>query len=438
MFFIEGIKIFLKYLNVPYSQKFYLDTEKVRSTDKTNRIPNIQQQTDKQTKKNRKRRDKIQQFTYNRGMEVSNNKNDSMKPSKRIVLNVGGEIYETYSETLTRYPDTLLGNNLKRMNFFCQQQQEYFFNRSRVCFGAILYFYQSNGLLACPLDISLEDFEEECQFFQLPPTSIKNMKIKRGVIINEEDENENEAVFTNSSLQNTMWKILEKPESSKMSSFYAIINLFVLFLSILVACMETIEDLEMVRWDHFNLALNIWFLSELILRSIFCPNKKIFFKEMMTWVDILAVIPYFMLIAITDKTIESLSFFRIVRFLKIVRLLRLSRHSKRLKVVGSILKSSIGDLQLLLLCLSILIIFGASLMYYVEGLDSSETQFTSIPQSLWWAVQTVTTLGYGDITPITGAGKVLAASFMLFGAVTISLPVLSIVAKFTLLYSQNL
>ena len=50
MFFIEGIKIFLKYLNVPYSQKFYLDTEKVRSTDKTNRIPNIQQQTDKQRK----------------------------------------------------------------------------------------------------------------------------------------------------------------------------------------------------------------------------------------------------------------------------------------------------------------------------------------------------------------------------------------------------
>ena len=355
------------------------------------------------------------------------------------MLNVSGEIYETYKETLTRYPDTLLGNDTKRMSFYCQLQQEYFFNRSRLCFGAILFFYQSEGLLACPLDISLEDFEEECQFFQLPTTSIKKMKMKLGVIINEDDEgDENEDVLTNNSFQNTMWKILEKPESSRMSSIYAIINLFVLFLSILVACMETIEDLEMIRWDHFNLALNIWFLSELIFRCIFCPNKKIFFKETMTWVDILAVIPYFILIATTDQTIESFSFFRIVRFLKIVRLLRLSRHSKRLKVVGSILKSSVGDLQLLLLCLSILIIFGASLMYYMEGVNSSETQFTSIPQSLWWAVQTVTTLGYGDITPITGAGKVLAASFMLFGAVTISLPVLSIVAKFTLLYSQNL
>lgn len=360
--------------------------------------------------------------------------------SNRVVLNVSGEIYETYQETLTRFPDTLLGNKNKRNYFFCKGQHQYFFNRSRVCFGAILYFYQSDGILACPLDISLENFEEECLFFQLPVPSIQKMKMKRGVIIEESQEIESQEIPPLiGNLQSSVWNFLEKPESSILSSIYAVLNLIVLFLSILVACMETMEDLKMVKWGHFNMALNVWFLLEFLFRCMFCPNKRTFFKETMTWVDILAVVPYFALIATTDRMVESFSFFRIVRFLKIVRLLRLSRHSKRLKLVGSILKSSLGDLQLLLLCLSILIIFGASLMYYVEGVGgSSETQFTSIPQSLWWAVQTVTTLGYGDITPRSGAGKILAASFMLFGAVTISLPVLSIVAKFTLLYSQNL
>ena len=158
----------------------------------------------------------------------------------------------------------------------------------------------------------------------------------------------------------------------------------------------------------------------------------------MTWVDIIAVVPYFTMLGVTDEKIDSLAFFRIIRFLKIVRLFRLSRHSKRLKIVSAIIRSSLGDLQLLLLCLSILIVFGGSVMYYIEGANDSKTAFVSIPQSLWWAVQTITTLGYGDITPITEAGKIVAASFMLFGAVTISLPVLSIVAKFTLLYSNNM
>jgi hypothetical protein len=133
---------------------------------------------------------------------------------------------------------------------------------------------------------------------------------------------------------------------------------------------------------------------------------------------------------------KSLGFLRILRFIRVIRLFRLSKHSKRLKVVGEIIKSSFGDFQLLMLCLAMLIIFGGSLMYYVEG--GSGTGFTSIPMSLWWAIQTITTLGYGDIVPSTFFGQVLSAGFMAFGALTISLPVLSIVTKFMTLYAKNI
>jgi len=349
----------------------------------------------------------------------------------RIVFNISGEIFETYERTLARFPETLLGDDCKRKTYFCERRKEYFFNRSRAYFGAILYFYQSYGMLTCPMDLDLDDFEEECLFFQLPISSIQKMKMKRGILISEAKPRLRLTCF------NRIWNVLENPETSMVASIFAIVNLAMVFISIVVACLETVSCLQYLPWERIEFSLNIWFFAELSLRTVFCPSKRIFLKSVMTWIDILAVVPYFTLLAATDEKIDSLAFFRIIRFLKIIRLFRLSRHSKRLKVVSAIIKSSVGDLQLLLLCLSILIVFGGSVMYYIEGVNP-KTQFVSIPQSLWWAVQTVTTLGYGDITPFTEAGKMVAASFMLFGAVTISLPVLSIVAKFTLLYSKNL
>lgn len=383
--------------------------------------------------------------------------------NQRVVINISGEIYETYVKTLQRFPRTLLGDFEKRNVYYCSTTQQYFFNRNRLCFGAILYFYQSCGMLTCPLDIKLEDFEQECLFFQLPIVSIKKMKMKRGIMVEDEDQNENEdeeeddeynesggnssrsskrsiikSTTHRKKCMNYTWDVLENPETSYCASSYAVFSLFMVFVSVLVACMETVDDLQHLPWANMEFYLNIWFITELIFRTIFCPNKRKYFNSTMTWVDGLAVIPYFFTLLLDNRRqLNSLDFLRIIRFLKIMRLFRLSRHSKRLKIVGSIIKSSLGDLQLLLLCLSILMIFGGSLMYYIEGVDD-KTQFQSIPQSLWWAVQTITTVGYGDITPSTEFGKILAASFMLFGAVTISLPVLSIVAKFTTLYSSNM
>ena len=120
-----------------------------------------------------------------------------------------------------------------------------------------------------------------------------------------------------------------------------------------------------------------------------------------------------------------------------MRLFRLSTHSKRLKIVAEIAKSSLEDLQMLFLCLSVLVIFYASIMYYVETNYNPETDFNSIPMSLWWAVVTITTVGYGDIVPSTLFGKILSSGFMAFGAMTISLPVMSIVTKFLTVYVRN-
>ena len=67
--------------------------------------------------------------------------------SPRIRLNIGGEVFETRNRTLRRFPDTLLGDCEKRMLFYCSTTQQYFFDRSRIFFDAILFFYQSGGMV---------------------------------------------------------------------------------------------------------------------------------------------------------------------------------------------------------------------------------------------------------------------------------------------------
>ena len=98
-------------------------------------------------------------------------------PSKgRIVINVSGELYETNIKTLGRYPQTLLGNFHKRSTYYSSQCGLYFFDRSRLFFDAILFFYQSNGILKCPPELPLSLFEEECRFFELPEEVISKLR----------------------------------------------------------------------------------------------------------------------------------------------------------------------------------------------------------------------------------------------------------------------
>ena len=241
-----------------------------------------------------------------------------------------------------------------------------------------------------------------------------------------------------------VWNFLENPETSIGAKYFAIFSLIAIVCSVLVACLETISWLNPIGkhsskmndpWFVIELFLNCWFLIELILRFAFCPKKNIFVKQTLNWMDFFAVVPYFIVLGV-QSDVSSLAFLRILRFIRVIRLFRLSKHSKRLQVVGEIMKGSLGDLQQLFLCLMILVIFGGALLYFTElGMENS--QFTSIPEALWWAVQTVVVVGFGDVVPVTVIGKIFATGFMLFGALTIALPVLSIVLRFSELYMTN-
>ena len=375
-----------------------------------------------------------------------------MRKSRRIVLNISGEIFETFENTLRRFPETLLGNHKKRRLFYCNISEQYYFNRTllgRLCFDYILYFYQSNGVLVRPPEIPIEIFKEECQFFQLPFPVIERMISSLnpyGIDINTNDSDEMpDENDKNKTVSLKIWDFLENPRTSRSAKLFAITSILIVLLSVVTSTLETLpflnaEGLDLSNhWLVIDLAINIYFLTEFLARLIFCPSKIAFVQRSSTWLDGIAVIPYFILLLATDDGLHQAyhhRYLRVPRFVRILRLFRLSNYSRRLRIVEEIIKSSVKDIQLLIICMMIIMTFGGSLMFVVE--EHTNPLFMSTPESLWWAVQTITTVGYGDVIPKTLLGKLVATCLMVFGAGTMTLPILGIVTKFMAVYSKLL
>ena len=109
--------------------------------------------------------------------------NETLPKVDRVVINVSGEKYETREETLSRYPETLLGCPTKRLKYFDPRCQEYFFNRNRLAFDAILFYYQSYGRLIKPEVLPDNIFVDEVRFFQIKsPLVVAREKIEKTIL----------------------------------------------------------------------------------------------------------------------------------------------------------------------------------------------------------------------------------------------------------------
>lgn len=178
-----------------------------------------------------------------------------------------------------------------------------------------------------------------------------------------------------------------------------------------------------------------WFTLEFVIRLIFCPKKLQFFKKPMNWIDFGAIVPFYLNLFISQSDIKTMVVLRVVRLIRIFRIFKLSRHSYGLQILGHTLKSSFSELFLLAFFLSIGVVIFSSIIYYAEK-DRPSTKFTTIPASFWWAVVTMTTLGYGDMTPETWEGKIVGSFCAISGVLMIALPVPVIVSNFSLYYSH--
>ncbi|XP_054266436.1 potassium voltage-gated channel protein Shaw-like [Macrosteles quadrilineatus] len=192
---------------------------------------------------------------------------------------------------------------------------------------------------------------------------------------------------------------------------------------------------------YVELACNAWFTFELAVRSVVSPNLVQFIKSPVNVIDFVATLSFYTDILLQSSVAHHIDKSDILEFFSIIRILRLfklTRHSPGLKILIHTFKASAKELTLLVFFLVLGIVVFASLVYYAEKLQANpHNDFKSIPEGLWWAIVTMTTVGYGDMAPKTYVGMFVGALCALAGVLTIALPVPVIVSNFSMFYSHT-
>ena len=374
-------------------------------------------------------------------MELRNTSNMSLDKAKCTVsINISGAMYETKNETLSKYPNTLLGDKAKRRKYYCPIRNEYYFNRHRKSFDSILFFYQSPGILYRPRDIDLRLFVEECKFFQIPQWAIDFMRVKEHGELQELVRNMFSRDYgENKSMRVRIWDFLEHVDSSRYARWFAYFYTFLLCMLIVVNCCATVERIrpamEHFHWDAWiatDFTINGFFLIEFVVKFLITPNRAMFCKGILTWVDFIALIPF--LASVSDVTdtwhASDVLLLKPFQFFRILRIFRIANTSPGFRVTAITLRHSMDGITLFLACLIVVVVFGGTIMYNLENIFEN-SKFTSIPESMWWAVQTFVTLGYGDIVPTTVFGKIFASFFVISVIPTLSIPVMTVIATFS-------
>jgi len=209
-----------------------------------------------------------------------------------------------------------------------------------------------------------------------------------------------------------------------------------LFLAVLIIAnvaaviLETVESARArfgEAFDTFEAVSVAAFTVEYVLRVLTCSAdprfgsglsaRLRFMSTPLALVDLLAIAPAY----VPGGLFWDLRYVRVLRLVRMLRVLKIARYSRTLQLFGGILRAKKDELGLILLFLLVLLVVASSSMYFVEH-DAQPQLFSSIPAAMWWAVGTLTTVGYGDIYPITPAGKLLGSVIALIGIGFFALP----------------
>lgn len=225
-------------------------------------------------------------------------------------------------------------------------------------------------------------------------------------------------------IKKTTWKqqiheIIYEADTSE-GKFFDVVLLIAIIASVLLVMLESIENFDNKYHTFLNISewiITILFSIEYILRviSIKKPFKYIF--SFYGIIDLLSTIPkYLSLFLIGTHHLAALRALRLLRVFRILKLARYIGASNRLLLA---LKASRAKIAVFLLFVVIVCIILGTIMYMVEG---EENGFTNIPKSVYWAIVTLTTVGYGDIAPHTPVGQFIASIIMILGYSIIAIP----------------
>ncbi|KAK7150036.1 hypothetical protein R3I94_009373 [Phoxinus phoxinus] len=405
-------------------------------------------------------------------------------PGTRLALLASESDLESVLDQLQQVPGFIEYN---------ARSNEYFFDRHPGVFAYVLNYYRT-GKLHCPADVCGPLFEEELSFWGIDETDVEPccwmtyrqhrdaeeaLDVFEMNVDNDEDDEYGkrlgieDVVSADGTVsrwrkwQPVIWNLFEDPYSSRAARFIAFASLFFILVSITTFCLETheafntiINKTDVSRNDSLQYEIEtdpaltyvegvcvLWFTFEFLVRVTFSPDKLEFVKSVLNIIDFVAILPFYLEVGLSGLSSKAakdvLGFLRVVRFVRILRIFKLTRHFVGLRVLGHTLRASTNEFLLLIIFLALGVLIFATMIYYAERIGASpndptashHTMFKNIPIGFWWAVVTMTTLGYGDMYPQTWSGMVVGALCALAGVLTIAMPVPVIVNNFGMYYS---
>ncbi|HPD13817.1 MAG TPA: ion transporter [Planctomycetota bacterium] len=226
------------------------------------------------------------------------------------------------------------------------------------------------------------------------------------------------------------WEILDvaKP-GDKASRAFDIFILWLIAANVVALVLETVRPIHAAApllFDGFEVLSVVAFTIEYVLRLWSCTVSERFARPLrgrlrfavtpMALVDLLAILPFYLPFFGVD-----LRFVRAVRLTRLFRVMKVARYSEALRTFSRVFRAKKEELLVAAFVMVLLLLFASSLMYFAENEDQPE-RFSSIPAAMWWGVATLTTVGYGDVCPVTTAGKLIAAIVSVVGIAMFALP----------------
>ena len=230
-----------------------------------------------------------------------------------------------------------------------------------------------------------------------------------------------------------VYEIIEKPkDDDRASAVFDWFLMILICLNVAAVISGSIDELQArynrfyTYFDYFSIAI---FTIEYLLRLWTAPYKfpspqkphvfpyLCYIFSFMGLIDLCAILPFYLPFIVNI----DLRILRVVRLFRLLRVLKLTRYNNSLRLIIKVLKEERDKLYITIFFMIVMILLAASIMYFAEN-TAQPDKFPNIPATLWWAVATLTTVGYGDVYPVTVLGKLLGSLISIMGIGLIAMP----------------
>ncbi|XP_007231877.3 potassium voltage-gated channel subfamily G member 4 [Astyanax mexicanus] len=412
-----------------------------------------------------------------------------VNPDELALINVGGDRYAFPWSTLDEFPLSRLGQlrhckgpeEIARLcDDYDEARQEYFFDRSSATFRVILNFLAA-GKLRLLRQLCAVSLSDELDYWGIDMVHMERC-CRRRMMSRLEDVAERKRKNEERrrkrkppsrpaqekgyrALMSRLREVVENPHSGWLGKTFACFSVIMIAVTVISLCISTMPNLReeesrgecSQKCQHMFIVETVcvaWFSLELTLRFLQARSKLEFARGPLNIIDAVAILPYYISLVVDEKNdstgepgtgrgyLDKLGLIlRVMRALRILYVMRLARHSLGLQTLGLTMQRSTREFGLLLVFLCVAVALFSPLIHLAENELSSGTavgphSFSSIPASYWWAVISMTTVGYGDMVPRSIPGQVVAFSSILSGILIMAFPATSIFHMFSRSYNE--